>query len=108
MFILFLSFCGWLLCAVAFEYAFEVVTRRYDLRWPKGEPCTLFWLALGVVATAAGGVYWWCHVLAMLPVAASHIDLAQRNVERVRLKQLVENVVPAIRRFAARLSDVYR
>lgn len=106
--VILLSFCGWLLSAVAFEYAFGLTTRRYASRWPKSDLCKLFWLALGVLAAAAGGAYWWCHVFIMLPVAASHIDLVQGNAHRVRLKQLVQNMPAAIRRFAARLLDVYR
>jgi hypothetical protein len=103
-----LSFCGWLLSAVAFEYAYGVTTRRFTPRWQKSDLGKLFWLALGVVAAAAGGAYWWCQVLTMLPVAASHIDLVQGNAQRVRLKQLIQNMPAAVRRFAARLSDVCR
>jgi hypothetical protein len=103
-----LSFCGWLIGAVAFEYAFELSLRHYGLRWPKSDVSKLFWIVIGIVATAAAGAYWWCQVLPMLPVAASHIDLAQRNAQRVRLKQLVQNMPAAIHRFAARLTDIYR
>ena len=105
---LILSFVGWLLGAIAFEYAFEMASSYRVTRWSRSDLTKLYWLVLGVLAMAAGGVYWWCLVITMLPVAASHIDLVERNAQRVRLKQVVENVPAAIRRFAARLSDVYR
>ena len=103
-----LLFCGWLLSAIAFEYAFDLASRRHPVPWAKGELTKMYWLVLGVVGMAAGGVYWWCQVIALLPVAVSHVDLARRGVARVRLMPIVENIPAAFRRCGSHLHDVFR
>lgn len=106
--VILLSFVGWLLSAIAFEYAFDMALHRNLMNGSKSDLTKVYWLVLAVIAIATGGGYWWCQVITMLPVAVSHIDLAERNTQRVRLKQVVENIPAAIRRFTSRLSDLYR
>lgn len=87
-----LSFIGWIFVATLFEHTFSAGGGREYVTMARYEACRIFWCFVGIMAFAASGPPILLHLLTLLPVAASHVDLSRGSVEAIHWHDILRRI----------------
>ena len=102
---LLLSIVIWLMAAALFEMGYRAI--KNQARIQKVQACRIWWLALGVVSCLSGTPACLLNLPLIVLTGMSHIDLAGRGEDVVRLKAICGNIPEALRNAVRRIRNDY-